>query len=274
MADLQRAHEGFASERPATAPSSPRNGSTQAVRPRLGHGRTPQARRGSARVDGGVVLRALGISCAVAVLVLGGFFLLRGFGLEQRQESVLTPGPGAAVAVGGLVPSTAPPTPTTDARQIAALLSHEPAAAAKPPPQAAASATKVVPAPTAADFARPAFLEPHAADKADADATDDPIDDPSPEARATASAPVPPARPALAQASGSSAADNAEETGSVGQSGRINTAINLRSGPQRGAAVLATLEAGTKVTVYSCKSWCEVAADGKRGYVYRRAVDQ
>jgi uncharacterized protein YraI len=29
-----------------------------------------------------------------------------------------------------------------------------------------------------------------------------------------------------------------------------------------------------RVTLIGCKSWCEVVANGKRGFVYGRAVDR
>lgn len=269
MADLQRAREGYAFERfaasPQAAASQRRSAAEETVRPRIGRGPRRTKRRSRSRMDMGVALRALAVSCAVAVFVLGGFFLLHSLGLGRSEEEAHAPQP--AVAVAGLVPTTAPAAqaPAEDAGRIAALLSSEPAPAEAPAPIEAAPPPAAAPGPSQADFSRPAFLEPREADKADADAADDP----APQADGGA-VPLPAARPAMAQAS---AADG-EETGSVGREGRITTAINLRSGPQRGSAVLATLEAGTKVTVYSCKSWCEVAAGDKRGYVYSRAVDR
>lgn len=270
MADLQRAQESPAFERfapsPQTAASQRPAPADETTRPRIGRRPRRTKRRSRSRIDAGVALRALAVSCIVAVFVLGGFFLLHSLGLGRSAEEAEHMPPGTVEAVAGLVPTTAPATaaPAEDAGRIAALLSSEPAPSPAP---AEASPTG---GPTPADFTRPAFLEPRAADKADADAVDDPQPDPTPQADPARALPLPATRPAVARA----AADGAEETGSVGQEGRITTAINLRSAPQRGSAVLATLEAGTKVTVYSCKSWCEVAAGGKRGYVYSRAVDQ
>ncbi|MFG1479029.1 SH3 domain-containing protein [Xanthobacter sp. V4C-4] len=254
MANLQRAPENLDIEpRPASPqpPAEPPRGPfAQGVRPRIGGGPVATPRRGNARVDRAVALRALAISCAVAVVVLGGFYTLHSLGFGRTEEAGRdAAAPGASVAPAGLVPTTAAVAPADAAGE------PEPPAPAPEPAPASAPAAPVPAGPTAEDFARPAFLEPMSADKADADATDDP----TPEV-ATA------AKPATEAADGTAAP--------TGENGRINTAINLRSAPQKGAAVLATLEAGTKVTVYSCKFWCEVAANGKRGYVYRRAVDQ
>lgn len=248
MADPRRASEAPASERIPVPPqsSSPQRRSTpvQAVRPRIGQGPGRTRRRSSTKIDRGVMLRALLVSCAVAAFVLGGFFLLHGLGLGRSEEAAELPSAGTP-ATAGIIPTTAAaPMASAPAAASAVTEAVEPAPAA--------------PAPTPADFSRPAFLEPPAADKADADAADDPV----PEASASADS-------AKAEAS---AQDG--ESATAGKNGRITTAINLRSAPQRGASVLATLEAGTKVTVFSCKSWCEVAAGDKRGYVYRRAVDQ
>lgn len=311
MSDPQRTREGAAFERSAATPhvefSADHQPQAAGTRPRIGKGPRvrPRTRRAST-MDMGVLARALGVSLVVAVVVLGGFFLLRALGFEATQANLLDHGGAPSKVAGGLVPSIAPaamtatpgtPSPATaqpamaseppsaapapkpaaiDASRIASLLSNEPTAKQSPDESAAPNPAAISPAaenmapavmatapvatapaaPTPADFARPAFIEPPAADKADADA----IDDPAPEA----AAPTPATRPNPPQ-------ERAEGSGTAG---RINTAINLRAAPQKGAAVLATLEAGTKITVYACKYWCEVGADGKRGYVYRRAVDQ
>ncbi len=247
MADPRRASEAPASERILVPPHSTsperRSSSTQAVRPRIGHG--PGRAKGpvSTKIDRGVMLRALLVSCAVAAFVLGGFFLLHILGLGRSEEAAELPAP-ETTARASLVPTIA-----------AAPASPAPVA---PPAMPAAEPAPAAPAPTPADFSRPAFLEPRAADNADADAMDDPVPEPN----------------ASAESAKAEASAQDGQSPAAGRNGRITTAINLRSAPQRGASVLATLEAGTKVTVFSCKSWCEVAAGDKRGYVYRRAVDQ
>lgn len=53
---------------------------------------------------------------------------------------------------------------------------------------------------------------------------------------------------------------------------KVNTAVNMRSGPDNGASVVAVLGVGTTVQIARCDFWCEVVADGKRGYVFRKFV--
>ena len=141
--------------------------------------------------------------------------------------------------------------------------------------------------PTAADFARPAFLEPLPAKDGTAElapsaivppearpAVAAPSPDPqSPdpqsaegdvrvaaiEAPALAPAPLPPPRPAA---------------GAGGRTARIAFDVTLRAGPRRSAAAIGQIDRNTRVTLIACKSWCEVVSGSKRGFVYRRAVDQ
>lgn len=49
---------------------------------------------------------------------------------------------------------------------------------------------------------------------------------------------------------------------------RTTTTLNLRSGPSAGTSKLATLPAGTPVTLGACAGgWCQVTWSGRRGYV-------
>ncbi len=50
--------------------------------------------------------------------------------------------------------------------------------------------------------------------------------------------------------------------------------VNLRSGPRKGADTIAALTAGTAIEIVACKAWCEVVANGKRGFVFRDAVNR
>jgi Bacterial SH3 domain len=54
----------------------------------------------------------------------------------------------------------------------------------------------------------------------------------------------------------------------------INISVNMRAKPDNDAAVVSILAEGTDVRVLSCDFWCEVEADGKRGYVFRKFVTQ
>lgn len=51
---------------------------------------------------------------------------------------------------------------------------------------------------------------------------------------------------------------------------RITSGVRLRGNPDNDAPVLALLRPGTSVEIINCKGWCEVVADGKRGFVYKR----
>src|SRR5690606_19004822 len=44
---------------------------------------------------------------------------------------------------------------------------------------------------------------------------------------------------------------------------------NLRAGPNNSAAVLAIIPEGSPLEVVQCKQWCEVIAQGQRGWVYK-----
>lgn len=130
--------------------------------------------------------------------------------------------------------------------------------------------------PTADDFARPAFLEPRPATEEAAPAsagtgelqaapTPQPMEvaalqAPSPSASPSPSpAPLPPQRPSAAP---------------DGRTARILFDVTMRSGPRRGASAIGQIDRNSRVTLIGCKSWCEVISAGKRGFVYRRAVDQ
>jgi len=54
--------------------------------------------------------------------------------------------------------------------------------------------------------------------------------------------------------------------------GRILRAVTMRSGPKKGAGAIATVPARASVQVMSCKQWCEIIYNGKRGWVYKSYV--
>jgi hypothetical protein len=53
----------------------------------------------------------------------------------------------------------------------------------------------------------------------------------------------------------------------------IKSGVTLRGGPDNKAASLGTLKTGQKVDLVSCKVWCEIVADGKRGFVFKKFVE-
>ncbi|MEC5291226.1 SH3 domain-containing protein [Aurantimonas sp. C2-6-R+9] len=74
--------------------------------------------------------------------------------------------------------------------------------------------------------------------------------------------------PAVEAASGTEAEPEAKPTASV------KVAVNLRAKPDNGAKVIAVLPKGRTVEVHGCKLWCEVSADGKRGFVFKSFVSR
>lgn len=50
---------------------------------------------------------------------------------------------------------------------------------------------------------------------------------------------------------------------------KITTHVNLRAGPDNGAAVLAVVPAGVAVDVIGCNYWCEIRYEGRTGFVFK-----
>ncbi|TPN80536.1 SH3 domain-containing protein [Mesorhizobium sp. CU2] len=55
-------------------------------------------------------------------------------------------------------------------------------------------------------------------------------------------------------------------------SGRILRAVTMRSGPKKGAGAITTVPAKASVQVLSCKKWCEIVYNGKRGWIYKSYI--
>ena len=81
----------------------------------------------------------------------------------------------------------------------------------------------------------------------------------APDAVAPAASPAPAAKK-VALAAGSPAPGMAT----------ITSGVRMRGNPDNGAPTVAMLKAGAQVEVVQCKGWCEVVADGKRGFVFKR----
>jgi hypothetical protein len=50
---------------------------------------------------------------------------------------------------------------------------------------------------------------------------------------------------------------------------RVVSSVNMRAGADNKAPIVTALQAGTRVTIVKCKFWCEIVADGKRGFVFK-----
>jgi len=81
---------------------------------------------------------------------------------------------------------------------------------------------------------------------------------------------VPEAQPADDE-SDTAAEPNGQKV-SAAADGRILRAVTMRTGPKKGAAAIVTIPAKTSVQVMSCKKWCEIVYNGKRGWVYKTYV--
>ena len=49
----------------------------------------------------------------------------------------------------------------------------------------------------------------------------------------------------------------------------VVSSVNMRAGADNKAPIVTALRAGTRVTIVKCKFWCEIVADGKRGFVFK-----
>jgi uncharacterized protein YraI len=47
----------------------------------------------------------------------------------------------------------------------------------------------------------------------------------------------------------------------------------MRAGADNKAPIVTALQAGTRVTIVKCKFWCEIVADGKRGFVFQSVLE-
>jgi uncharacterized protein YraI len=46
----------------------------------------------------------------------------------------------------------------------------------------------------------------------------------------------------------------------------------MRTGPQKNATAMGTVPAKSSVQVVSCKKWCQIVYNGKRGWVYKSYI--
>jgi hypothetical protein len=64
-----------------------------------------------------------------------------------------------------------------------------------------------------------------------------------------------------------------DEAAGAPRSATVNASVNMREAADNDATILAVLPRGSAVEIIGCDLWCEVAAAGKRGYVFKRFVD-
>ncbi|ESX83584.1 SH3 domain-containing protein [Mesorhizobium sp. LSHC412B00] len=170
----------------------------------------------------------------------------------------------STVAAGG---AAMPPLSANDPRWTAAQSNSDPAAT--PSDQAPAEQAAAKPSDAAA-FEEPAAQSDATTQlsKVAAPANDDDAE--------TAAIPMP--KPQLPDEQSSAATDDTQAkakpqkvAAAVG-TGRILRAVTMRSGPQKNAAAMGTVPAKSSVQVMSCKKWCQIVYNGKRGWIYKSYI--
>ena len=92
----------------------------------------------------------------------------------------------------------------------------------------------------------------------------------------TAAIPTP--KPQLPDAQSSAATDDTQaktkpqNVAAAAGTGRILRTVTMRTGPQKNAAAMGTVPAKSSVQVVSCKKWCQIVYNGKRGWVYKSYI--
>jgi hypothetical protein len=90
----------------------------------------------------------------------------------------------------------------------------------------------------------------------------------------TAAIPTP--KPQLPDAQSSAATAGAkakpQKVAAAAGTGRVLRAVTMRTGPQKNAAAMGTVPAKASVQVVSCKQWCQIVYNGKRGWIYKSYI--
>lgn len=249
-----------------------------------------------------ITWQRLGALAVFVALVGGGGVALQS--LAAREEAKVAPeviGNAAVASVAPSAPEQAAPAPVALAAVPAASTTPEPEAAAPESPTRASIAESLPPVlrdttppfdvaatpPGVTAFASPADaaateVEPAVAEAvAAAAAVELPKDVPLPPrapARRVAAAPAAAAPAAEAPEAGvEDVSDEADSPAGFGGdpvgSATIRRSVTMRAAPKKGATPIGNLSAGEKVQLVACRGWCEVIAEGKRGFIYKSFVD-
>ncbi|TIX62555.1 MAG: SH3 domain-containing protein, partial [Mesorhizobium sp.] len=93
-----------------------------------------------------------------------------------------------------------------------------------------------------------------------------------PDGAKTAAIPAPDPQTPEAQASAGDDGKAKTQQVSAASTGRILRAVTMRAGPKQKAAAMITVPAKTSVQVISCKKWCQIVYNGKRGWIYKTYI--
>ncbi|MBS7546046.1 SH3 domain-containing protein [Ancylobacter oerskovii] len=268
----------------------------------------PAPRRRRAASGEAFTWRRLGV-LAVCIAALGGaaIALQSVVGREEAHVAPEVIGNAAIAAVAPTAPAPALATPAAEPARVAVVEPAAAAAARLAAPEPISSPPPVLPTISARTLLAPETAEPGpavpgltafaATDPSPLAAAPEthmprqaPLPPPAPRyaAAATLSAapspaapkPAPAAKPAAVQTAAAPAAqveadgETADATTGADPTGAatIRSPVTMRTGPNKGAAAMQTLKSGQQVELVSCSSWCEVVADGKRGFVYKSFV--
>ncbi|CAN7362533.1 SH3 domain-containing protein [Mesorhizobium amorphae] len=125
--------------------------------------------------------------------------------------------------------------------------------------------------PSVAAFAEPAAKNDATTALSNVAAPEDAATDDSMDGAQTAAIPTP--KPQVAAAAASQADDSqAQPQTANAATGRILKAVTMRAGPKQKAAAMLTVPAKTSVQVISCKKWCQIVYNGKRGWIYKTYI--
>ncbi|WP_310203877.1 SH3 domain-containing protein [Ancylobacter sp. 3268] len=248
----------------------------------------PAARRRRAASGEAFTWRRLGVLAVCFVAVGGAAVALQS--VVGRDEARVAPeviGNAAIAAVAPSAPAAAVPAPEP-ARVVVA----EPAAPSAPAALRALEAVQAPPAMpsiSARTLLAPDPVEPGpAVPGLTAFAAPEPsVLAAAPEAKLPRQAPLPPPAPprraavVAAVAPATAAAKPADEVADAADAApseagaeptggaTIRSPVTMRTGPNKGAAAMQTLKSGQQVELVACDSWCEIVADGKRGFIYK-----
>jgi len=245
-----------------------------------------------------ITWKRLGMLAICMALAGGGAVALQS--VVGREEAEVAPEAIGNAAIASVAPSaplavaaTAAPAPEGTSHQVAAvdevpafaavpdvaaivadvpqpvLRNAEPVFEPAPSPQVPVNATAFVSPDAGGDnTSKPVELPKQA-----------PLPPPAPSRMAAAAAP---ARADVARADVEAASDEApadevqtpsafggDPVGTV----TIRSSVTMRAQPKRGGAAIGNLQRGEKVDLVACDGWCEVVADGKRGFIYKSFVD-
>ncbi|CAN7329674.1 SH3 domain-containing protein [Mesorhizobium sp. LjNodule214] len=189
-----------------------------------------------------------------------------------RKADAVSP---AVAAKEANIPALAANDPRWSGADTEATTTPASTAAAAPSGQAANQPADESAKPSAAAFAEPAAKNDATTALSAVAAPEEAATDDSMDGAQTAAIPTPKPQVAAASAAASEGDDSqaqAKPQKASAATGRILKAVTMRAGPKQKAAAMLTVPAKTSVQVISCKKWCQIVYNGKRGWIYKTYI--